>query len=81
MTLGFAFGRSLAPNIGNRHRVTDAGGLREIKDKLDRGRYLSHHPEAEGDMAWLLEQLDKREAHIARLEERLEKKDWILSLP
>jgi len=32
-------------------------------------------------MAWLLEQLDKREAHIARLEERLEKKDWILSLP
>ena len=61
--------------------MTDAGRLREIKDKLDRGRYLSHHPEAEGDMAWLLEQLDEREAHIARLDERLEKSDWILLLP
>ena len=81
MTLGFAFGRSLVPNIGNRHRVTDAGRLREIKDKLDRGRYLSHHPEAEGDMAWLLEQLDEREVRIARLEQRLEQNDWMLLLP
>jgi len=69
------------PNFGNRNRVTDAERLDDIKEKFHRWRYLSHHPEAECDMAWLLEQLDKREAHIARLEERLEKKDWILSLP
>jgi len=38
-------------------------------------------PEAECDMAWLLEQLDERKAHTARLEERLEESDWMLLLP
>ena len=32
------------------------------------------------NMTWSLEQLDEREAHIARLEERLEESDWILLL-
>ena len=69
------------PNIGNRNRVIDAGRLHDIKEKLNRWGYLSHHPEAECDMAWLLGQLDERDARIARLEERLEKNDWMLLLP
>ena len=69
------------PNIGNRNRVTDAERLNDIKEKLNRREYLSHHPEAECDMAWLLEQLDERKAHTARLEERLEESDWMLLLP
>ena len=69
------------PNIGNRNRVTGVEPLDNIKEKLNRWRYLSHHPEAECDMAWLLEQLDEREAHIAQLEARSEKNDWTLLLP
>jgi len=69
------------PNIGNRNRVTDAERLNDIKEKLNRWGYLSHRPEAECDMAWLLEQLDERKAHTARLEERLEESDWMLLLP
>ena len=69
------------PNTGNRSRVTDAERLHDIKEKLNRWGYLSHHREAECDMAWLLEQLDEREAHIARLEARSEKNDWTLLLP
>ena len=69
------------PNIGNRNRVTDAERLNDIMEKLNRWGYLSHHPEAECDMAWLLQQLDKREADIARLEGRVEKSDWILLAP
>ena len=45
--------------------------------KLNRWGYLFHHREAECDMAWLLEQLDEREAYIVRLEES----EWILLLP
>ena len=81
LTFRFAFGRSLAPNIGNRNRVTDAERLHDIKEKLNRWGYLSHHPEAESDMAWLLERLGEREAHIARLEHRLKENDWILLFP
>jgi len=69
------------PNIGNRNRVTDAERLNDIKEKLNRWEYLSHHPEAECDMAWLLQQLDEREAHIARLVERLKENDWVLLPP
>jgi hypothetical protein len=69
------------PNIGNRNRVADAERLNDIKEKLNRWGYLYHHPEAECDMAWLLKQLDEREAHIARLEQRLEESDRILLLP
>ena len=47
------------PNIGNRNRVTGAEPLDNIKEKLNRWRYLSHHPEAECDTAWLLQQLDE----------------------
>ena len=69
------------PNIGNRNRVTGAEPLDNIKEKLNRWGYLFHHREAECDMAWLLEQLDERKAHTARLEERLEESDWMLLLP
>ena len=61
--------------------MTNAGRLRGIKEKLNRWGSLSHHPEAECDMAWLLEQPGEQEAQIARLEARLETIDWILLLP
>ena len=65
------------PNIGNRNRVTKAERVNDIRERLNRWGYLSHHPEAECDMAWLLQQLDEREAHIARLVERLKENDWV----
>ncbi|HYM69465.1 MAG TPA: hypothetical protein VEZ44_07700 [bacterium] len=55
--------------------------LRDIKEKLARWAYLSHHPEAERDMHWLLGQLDEHRAHIARLEERLKQYEWAFRLP
>ena len=35
------------------------------------GYYLSHHPHAEHDVAWLRDQLTERDARIAELEARL----------
>lgn len=61
--------------------VTDAERLCDIKEKLDRWAYLSHHPEAERDMRWLLGQLDEYGAHIALLEERLKQYQWAFRLP
>jgi len=39
--------------------LTAAERLNDIKEKLNRREYLSHHPEAECDTAWLLQQLDE----------------------
>jgi len=37
--------------------------------------YLSHYPDAEHDVAWLLEQLADRGARIADLEARLQRNE------
>jgi hypothetical protein len=66
--------------IGKRQPHDKRRLLRDIKEKLNRWGSLSHHPEIECDMAWLLEQPGEQEAQIARLEARLETIDWILLL-
>jgi hypothetical protein len=56
------------------------GALRKLPGRLLKGG--KRHPVPTLAQAHaLLEQPDEREAHIARLEERLEKHDWILWLP
>jgi hypothetical protein len=61
--------------------VTDAERLDDIGKKLFSWRYLSHHRDAERDMAWLLGQLDERNVRIAELETRLRRTEWIFLLP
>jgi hypothetical protein len=61
--------------------MTENERLDDIKEKLHQWGYLSHHPEAERDLAWLLKLLEERDAHIEGLEERLERHDWSLFLP
>jgi hypothetical protein len=61
--------------------VTDAERLDDIAKKLFSWRYLSHHPDAERDLARLLEHLDERNARIAELETRLRRTEWIFLLP
>jgi hypothetical protein len=61
--------------------VTDAERLNDIVEKLFSWRYLSHHPDAEGDMAWLLEKLDERNARIAELKATLRRNEWIFLFP
>jgi hypothetical protein len=45
--------------------VTDAARLSDIEQKLRCWGYLSHYPDAEHDVAWLLEQLAEPDARIA----------------
>ena len=61
--------------------MTDRERLDDITQKLSCWGYLSHFPDAERDVAWLLEQLAERDARIAELEARLGETEWILSLP
>ncbi|HEV2356653.1 MAG TPA: hypothetical protein VGZ23_03460 [bacterium] len=61
--------------------MTDAERLRDIEQKLRCWGYLSHYPDAEHDVAWLLDQLAERDARIAELEARLQRNDWAFSLP
>lgn len=61
--------------------VTDAERLHDIEQKLRCWGYLSHHPDAERDLAWLLERLAEQDEHIAELEARLRRVDWAFSLP
>ncbi len=75
------FGRGAVPNNGNATRVTDGKRLEDITQKLRCWGYLSHFPDAERDVAWLLEQLGDRDARIAELEARLRETEWLLSLP
>jgi hypothetical protein len=75
------FGRSRAPNIGNARTVTDAERLEDIRQKLCCWRYLSHFPDAERDMAWLLELLAERDGRITELETRLTVSEWTVHLP
>ena len=48
--------------------MTDAERLHDIEQKLRCWGYLSHYPDAERDVAWLLAQLADRDARIAELE-------------
>ena len=65
----------------NRNDVTDTERLSDIEQKLRCWGYLSHHPDAQRDVAWLLERLVEREARIAELEARLRRNEWAFSLP
>jgi hypothetical protein len=61
--------------------VTDVERLRDIEQKLRSWGYLSHYPDAEHDVAWLLDQLAERDTRIAELEARLRWNEWMFSLP
>jgi len=64
-----------------RSNVTDTERLNDIEQKLRCWGYLSHHPDAERDVAWLLDKLAERDARIAELEARLTQNEWAFSLP
>ena len=51
--------------------MSDAERLHDIAQKRRCWGYPSHHPDAERDVAWLLDQLAGRDARIAELEARL----------
>ncbi|HLW47348.1 MAG TPA: hypothetical protein VKW09_06225 [bacterium] len=61
--------------------MTDDERLHDIMRKLRCFGYLSHFPDAERDVAWLIEQLAERDLRIADLEARLKDTAWLLSLP
>jgi len=75
------FGRKPLPNVRNEIGVTGGERLHDIEQKLRCWGYLSHYPDAERDVAWLLDQLAERDARIAELEARLRRHEWALSLP
>ena len=47
-----------------RSDVTDAKRLHDIKQQLRCWGYLSHHPDAERAVAWLLDRLAERDARV-----------------
>jgi len=51
--------------------VTDVERLHDIEQKLRCWGYLSHYPDAECDVAWLLERLAEQTERVAELEARL----------
>lgn len=59
----------------------DGERLHDITQKLCCWGYLSHFPDAERDVAWLLERLAEREARILELEAQLKRMEWLVSLP
>jgi hypothetical protein len=63
------------------HVVTDAERLADVREKLLRWAYLSHHPDAERDMRWLLDRLDERDTRIERLMLRLRQYELAFRLP
>lgn len=71
----------MLPNIGKPGRVTEGERLDDITQKLCCWGYLSHFPDAERDVAWLLERLAERDARIVELEAQLKRTEWLLSLP
>jgi hypothetical protein len=60
--------------------VTDVDRLLDIEQKLRCWGYLSHHPDAARDVAWLLDRLAEHDARIADLEARLQRNEWAFSL-
>jgi hypothetical protein len=61
--------------------VTDGARLSDIAQKLFSWRYLSHYPDAERDMAWLLEKVRERDVILEGLEAKFEQREWVLPLP
>ena len=61
--------------------MTDAERLHDIEQKLRCWGYLSHHPDAQRDVAWLLERLAEQGERIAELQARLQRAEWTWSLP
>jgi len=61
--------------------VTDAERFNDIMKKLSSWGYLSHYPDAERDIVWLVEKLGERDVRIAELEARLRRNEWIFLLP
>lgn len=61
--------------------MTDAERLHDIEQKLRCWGYLSHYPDAERDVAWLLERLAQQTSRVAELEARLQRAEWMFSLP
>jgi hypothetical protein len=68
------------PSRANR-RGGLAGALNEIEQKLRCWGNLSHHPDAEHDVAWLLDQLAERGARIAELEGRRQRNKCMVAPP
>jgi hypothetical protein len=58
-------GRRLLPNIRNRNDVIDAECLHDIEQNLRCWCYLSHYPDAEHDVPWLLDR-NARAGHAHR---------------
>jgi hypothetical protein len=52
--------------------VTDAERLHDIEQKPALLGYLSHYPDAERDVTWLLDRLAERDARIAERKARLQ---------
>lgn len=61
--------------------MTDGERLSDIEQKLRCWGYLSHYPDAERDVAWLLEELTERDARIAALQAKLKATEWTSLLP
>jgi hypothetical protein len=61
--------------------MTDAERLNDISEKLFHWGYLSSYPDAEHDVAWLLEKLGERNRRIAELKTRLRRNECIFLLP
>ena len=61
--------------------MTNAERHHDIEQKLRCWGYLSHYPNAEQDVTWLLERLAERDARIAELEARLRREECVLRLP
>jgi hypothetical protein len=61
--------------------VTEAERLNNIAKKLWCHGCLSHYPELEHDIVWLLEKLRERDVCIAELEARMKRNDWMMLLP
>ena len=59
----------------------DSERLNDIAQKLRCWGYLSHFPDAEQDVAWLVEKLVERDERIAELKARLKYAEWTSSLP
>ena len=68
------------PNIRT-ERVTDAERLHDIQQKLRCRGYLSHYPEAERDVAWLLNRRPSGTRRFAELEVRLRRNELAFLLP
>ena len=62
-------------------RIGSARAKIDWQRRLRCSGYLSHYPDAEHDLAWLLNQLAERDARIAELKAQQRQDAWMPSLP